>query len=129
MIHADWIQHVIEHPGREVIRTDGRIRRWAPIGEMDGSHLRVVLLSDGEAVHDPFFDHSLSAMKVKYFQDTDTLYIGFRVGGVVEEDGNETRSVRMVWVSPIETEGRAFLPERRHDAPASPGESTVTYRS
>ena len=24
----------------------------------------------------------------------------------------------MVWVSPIETEGRAFLPERRHDAPA-----------
>ena len=84
MIHADWIQHVIEHPGREVIRTDGRIRRWAPIGEMDGSHLRVVLLSDGEAVHNAFFDHSLSAMKVKYFQDTDTLYIGFRVGGVVE---------------------------------------------
>jgi hypothetical protein len=58
MIHVEWIQHVIEHPVREVIQEDGRIRRWAPIREMEGRHLRVVLLPDGETVHNAFFDRS-----------------------------------------------------------------------
>ena len=43
---------------REVIQADGRIRRWAPIEEMEGRYLRVVLLPDGETVHDAFFDRS-----------------------------------------------------------------------
>ncbi len=51
-----WIQRVIDHPISEVVQTDGRIRRWAPIAEMDGRYLRVVLLSDGETVHNAFFD-------------------------------------------------------------------------
>lgn len=43
-------------PVREVVQTDGRIRRWALIPERDGRYLRVVLLADGETVHNAFFD-------------------------------------------------------------------------
>jgi hypothetical protein len=56
MIQMEWIQHVIDHPVKEVIQQDGRIRRWAPILEMDRRYLRVILLSDGETVHNAFFD-------------------------------------------------------------------------
>ena len=48
----------MEHPIKEVVQTDGRIRRWAVIKEMDGRHLRVILLPDGETVHNAFFDRS-----------------------------------------------------------------------
>ena len=58
MIRVEWIQHVIQHPVREVIQADGRIRRWAAIGEMQGRYLRVVLLPDCETVHNAFFDRS-----------------------------------------------------------------------
>ena len=58
MIRLEWIQLVIERPVREVIQADGRIRRWARIQEMGGRHLRVVLLPDGETVHNAFFDRS-----------------------------------------------------------------------
>ena len=58
IIRTEWIQHVIEHPVRETRQHDGRIRRWAPIAEMDGRCLRVILLSDGETVHNAFFDRS-----------------------------------------------------------------------
>lgn len=57
-IHLDWIQNVIDHPVHEAIQQDGRIRRWAPIPEMDGRYLRVILLPDGETVHNAFFDRS-----------------------------------------------------------------------
>jgi hypothetical protein len=56
MIRMEWIQQVVDHPVKEVIQTDGRIRRWAPIAEMEGRYLRVVLLSDGDTVHNAFFD-------------------------------------------------------------------------
>ena len=58
MIRMEWIQHVIEYPVREVIQADGRIRRWAAVGEMQDRYLRVVLLPDGETVHNAFFDRS-----------------------------------------------------------------------
>jgi hypothetical protein len=54
----DWIQYVIDHPIKEVIQKDYRIRRWAPISEMNGRYLRVILLPDGETVHNAFFDRS-----------------------------------------------------------------------
>ena len=56
MIRIGWIQQVLEHPVKEVIQKDGRIRRWAPIQEMEGRYLRVTLLADGEAVHNAFCD-------------------------------------------------------------------------
>jgi len=55
IIKMECIQRVVEHPVKEVIQKDGRIRRWAPIEEMDGRYLRVVLLPDGETVHNAFF--------------------------------------------------------------------------
>jgi len=58
IIQMEWIQQVIEHPEKEVIQQDGRIRRWARINEMDGRALRVILLSDGETVHNVFFDRT-----------------------------------------------------------------------
>jgi len=60
MIRDEWILRVVEHPVKEVIQKDGRIRRWAPIDEMDGKYLRVILLPDGETVHNAFFDRSFT---------------------------------------------------------------------
>ncbi len=60
MIRLEWIQRVVEHPVREVTQADGRIRRWAPIRELEGRYLRVVLLPDGETVHNAFFDRSFA---------------------------------------------------------------------
>jgi len=59
-IRDEWIQHVIESPVREAVQQDGRIRRWAPIPEMDGRLLRVILLPDAETVHNAFFDRSFT---------------------------------------------------------------------
>jgi hypothetical protein len=58
IIREEWILRAVEHPVREVIQEDGRIRRWARIDEMDGKYLRVVLLSDKETVHNAFFDRT-----------------------------------------------------------------------
>lgn len=59
-IQLEWIQRVIDHPVNELIQADGRIRRWAPIKEMEDRYLRVVLLPDGETVHNAFFDRSFT---------------------------------------------------------------------
>ena len=55
-IKDEWIQHVARFPEREHIQSDGRIRRWARIEQMGGRYLRVILLPDGETVHNAFFD-------------------------------------------------------------------------
>ncbi len=60
MIRVEWIQRVIDHPAKEMIQKDGRIRRWAPIAEMGNRYLRVILLPDGETVHNAFFDRSFT---------------------------------------------------------------------
>ncbi|MDQ6959594.1 MAG: hypothetical protein Q9M27_01085 [Mariprofundaceae bacterium] len=44
-------------PGR--LEKDGRIRKWAKIAEK-GKYLRVILLDDGETVHNAFFDRSFN---------------------------------------------------------------------
>ena len=56
IIRDEWIQYVIDQPVKERIQQDGRIRRWAAIGDMDGRYLRIVLLTDGETIHNAFFD-------------------------------------------------------------------------
>jgi hypothetical protein len=59
-IQIEWIQRVVDHPLKEVIQQDGRIRRWAPIVVVDGRFLRVIRLPDGETVHNAFFDRSFT---------------------------------------------------------------------
>jgi hypothetical protein len=56
MIRDEWIERARDDPEHEAIQTDGRIRRWARIEAMEGRWLRVVLLADGETVHNAFFD-------------------------------------------------------------------------
>jgi hypothetical protein len=55
-IKDEWIERAINEPIRQEAQRDGRIRRWARIAEMDNRVLRVILLSDGETVHNAFFD-------------------------------------------------------------------------
>ena len=59
VIRLEWIERVIEHPEKELVQQDGRIRRWARIAEMDERVLRVILLPDRETVHNAFFDRSV----------------------------------------------------------------------
>jgi hypothetical protein len=55
-IRDEWIERAIHAPVKEVVQADGRIRRWAQIPEAENRFLRVVLLPDGETVHNAFFD-------------------------------------------------------------------------
>ena len=54
----EWIEFVIKNPIKEERQSDGRIRRWAKITDVNNKYLRVVLLGDGETVHNAFFDRS-----------------------------------------------------------------------
>jgi hypothetical protein len=56
VIQTEWVERAIQSPIREMIQSDGRIRRWAAVPEADGKYLRVVLPSDGETVHNVFLD-------------------------------------------------------------------------
>ena len=58
MILDEWIERVIQNPLRKERQADGRIRCWARIPEMGNRALRVILLEDGETVHNAFFDRS-----------------------------------------------------------------------
>jgi hypothetical protein len=61
MIRDEWIERVINTPAKETVQKDGRIRRWAPIEELENRYLRVVLLPDGETIHNAFFDRSFKS--------------------------------------------------------------------
>jgi len=56
-IEDGWIESAIRLPLRRVVQSDGRIRVWTYVEE-EGRFLRVVLLADGETVHNAFFDRS-----------------------------------------------------------------------
>jgi formyltetrahydrofolate synthetase len=58
IILDEWIENTIHEPLREEIQADGRIRRWARIPDMENRVLRVILLEDGETVHNAFFDRN-----------------------------------------------------------------------
>jgi hypothetical protein len=58
VISDEWVERVIANPIAEAKQQDGRICRWALIPEMGNRVLRVVLLADGETVHNAFFDRS-----------------------------------------------------------------------
>ena len=55
-IHDAWIARAVNSPIRETRQADGRLRRWARSDEAEGRYLRVVLLADGETIHNAFFD-------------------------------------------------------------------------
>lgn len=56
-IKMDWIEETVKNPDYSEVRSDGRIRKWKKIEEQ-GRFLRVILLADGETVHNAFFDRT-----------------------------------------------------------------------
>jgi len=52
----------VERPLKTVIQADGRIRKWVKIVE-EGKVLRVILLPDGQTVHNAFFDRSFKEVE------------------------------------------------------------------
>ena len=56
IIKDEWVKFVVEHSEKEQIQADGRIRKWAKIDAFEGRYLRVILLEDGETIHNAFFD-------------------------------------------------------------------------
>ena len=56
-IKMEWIEDTVKNPDCETIQLDGRNRKWKKIEEQ-GKFLRVVLLPDGETVHNAFFDRT-----------------------------------------------------------------------
>lgn len=56
-IKEDWIEFVINNPDKTEVQSDGRIRKWAKITEIN-KYLRIILLEDGETIHNAFFDRS-----------------------------------------------------------------------
>ncbi|RMD66381.1 hypothetical protein D6817_04205 [Candidatus Pacearchaeota archaeon] len=61
-IKDEWIQRVIDSPIRKEVQSDGRIKLWGRIQEVD-KYLRVILLEDEETVHNAFFDRSFKGEK------------------------------------------------------------------
>ena len=60
IIQDEWIENAIRAPLRETTQADGRIRRWVQVPEMENRFLRVILLADGDTVHNAFFDSRFS---------------------------------------------------------------------
>lgn len=60
LITDAWIQRAVKEPIREAIQPDGRIKRWCQVPEMNNRYLRVILLPDGETVHNAFFDRDFT---------------------------------------------------------------------
>ncbi|MBI1746533.1 MAG: hypothetical protein HYR55_08085 [Acidobacteria bacterium] len=57
IIKEEWIIETINNPLRVHRQSDGRIKKWGYIEETE-KYLRVILLEDGETVHNGFFDRS-----------------------------------------------------------------------
>ncbi len=56
LILDEWIAKAIGEPISRHVQADGRIRIWTNVPEAGNKYIRVVLLADGETVHNAFFD-------------------------------------------------------------------------
>lgn len=63
IIKEEWILKTINDPLKTEVQTDGRIRKWSFIKEVE-KYLRVILLEDGETVHNAFFDRDFKEVKI-----------------------------------------------------------------
>jgi hypothetical protein len=60
-IRREWCANIIAAPLSREVQDDGRIRLWGRIvvpGETRPRFLRVVILEDGETIHNAFFDRN-----------------------------------------------------------------------
>jgi hypothetical protein len=54
-IKLEWIENVVVNPIKTQRQAAGRFKKWGFIQEEE-KYLRVILLEDGETVHNAFFD-------------------------------------------------------------------------
>lgn len=57
VIHLAWIEAIMHNPVRREMQEDGRVRLWGYVPEEE-KYLRIILLEDGETVHNAFFDRT-----------------------------------------------------------------------
>jgi hypothetical protein len=57
-IKQEWCEKIVKQPLARETQTDGRIRYWGSIPELQGRILRVVTLEDGETIHNAFPDRN-----------------------------------------------------------------------
>ena len=62
IIKEKWITEIINNPVETEIQNDGRIKKWGFV-KGTGKYLRVILLEDGETVHNAFFDRGFKEGK------------------------------------------------------------------
>ena len=62
VILDEWILEVINNPIEVQVQSDGRHKKWGYIAKVD-KYLRVILLKDGETVHNAFFDRRFKEKK------------------------------------------------------------------
>ncbi len=55
-IQLEWCERILAQPLAKEVQRDGRIRFWGALPELGGRVLRVVVLADGETVHNAFPD-------------------------------------------------------------------------
>ena len=60
-IRMDWIEDTVKNPEYTETQSDGRIRKWKKIKEED-KFLRVIVLADGETIHNAFFDRGFKGV-------------------------------------------------------------------
>lgn len=58
-IKLEWILQVVENPMKTEMQADGRVKKWGRIEEVQ-KVLRVILLEDGETIHNAFFDRGFA---------------------------------------------------------------------
>jgi hypothetical protein len=60
-IRREWCENAQQTAVRREKQSDGRIRLWVKVtisGESNPRFLRVVILEDGETIHNAFFDRN-----------------------------------------------------------------------
>jgi hypothetical protein len=58
-LRQEWLELACRKPVKKIVQEDGRIRLWIMVEDTDDAvprALRVVLLDDGETIHNAFFD-------------------------------------------------------------------------
>lgn len=63
IIKEEWISKTIINAIKTEVQADGRIKKWGYIEEI-GKYLRVILMEDGETVHNAFFDRNFKEGKI-----------------------------------------------------------------
>jgi len=54
-LRREWCEQALRTPAKKEVQADGRIRLWIKIPGLQ-RYLRVVVLEDGETVHNAFLD-------------------------------------------------------------------------